>query len=171
MYNWFKKPVNVAPKASLSLLYKAVVAEVQTSFPDFNTDTEFDEQGDIELIGGAYHVIYDSMYVIVYNASKHGKPGASIERDFQLITGARDHRKVFQMRFTSAIKDEDSDEYVADRLRIDPNGDFTDAQVSEDRSGIKKLYHLSHCNSNFFIGNISAVDRKVNVELYYVLEH
>lgn len=171
MYNWFKKPVNVAPKASLSLLYKAVVMEVKENFPDFETNTDFIELDDIELIGGAYHLIYDCMYVIVFNAAKHGAPHSGITRSFNVITGLLDQRKILKLNFVSVTKESESDDYVNMRLHISPSDDLTDAQVSEDRSGIRKLYHLQQCNSTFHIGEICCKDGRVNVELYYVLEH
>lgn len=170
MYNWFKRPLNVSPKASLSLLYKAVVAEVQETFPDFNTDTEYAEDEDIDLIGGAYHVIYDSLYVIVYNAAKHGRSGDSIDRQFGLQEGPN-LKKILSLELGSVIRDNDDEAYVLGRLELHPDDDMTDAQVSEDRSGIRKLYHLEQCTPGFSISQLTCRDRKVIITLSYSLEH
>lgn len=171
MYNWFKKPVNVAPKASLSLLYKAVVAEVKQSFPDFDTATEFEENDDIELVGGAYHVLYDSMYVVVYNAAKHGRPETPIERKFSIVIVPETSQKVLLLQITSAIRDGESESYVDGRLAVQPGEDIDDAQVSEDRSGIKKLYQLERADKNFSVKTIACHQRKVSVQLAYLLAH
>ncbi|MDB5791439.1 MAG: hypothetical protein JWQ80_1463 [Massilia sp.] len=171
MYNWFKRPLNVAPKASLSLLYKAVVAEVRETFDQFQTGTDFEASDDIEVMGGAYHVLYDSLYVIVYNAAKHGKVGEQLQRKFRLVEPGRHTRKLLLLEITSIIKDSETEQYVQQRLTVDPNDDMTDAQVSEDRSGIRKLFHLQQINKNFAIGEVSCRDRKVIVSLAYALEH
>jgi hypothetical protein len=170
MYNWFKRPLNVSPKASLSLLYKAVVAEVQETFPDFSTDTEYEEERDIDLIGGAYHVIYDSLYVIVYNAAKHGRFGDGINRYFSLQDGMN-IKKTLTLEIASTIRDTDDEKYVNGRLEVHPDDDMTDAQVSEDRSGIRKLHHLAQCTPGFSISQLTCRDRKVIITLKYTLEH
>lgn len=171
MYNWFKKPANVSPQASLSLLYKAVVAEVREAFPEFDTSTDFDDARDIKLVGGAYHVLYDSFYVIVYNAAKHGKAGEELERNFELIDDTVERRKMLNINVTSLIKDNESEDYVRSRLVLDRTQDLDDAQVSEDRSGIRKLYFLEHWNRDFCIGDIYCRNRKVTVNLTHALEH
>jgi len=169
MYTWFKRPINVSPKASLSLLYKAVVEEVRESFGDFSTDTDFEEYDDIEIYGGAYHILYDSFYVVVFNAAKHGKAHSPIQKSFKLASLGE--LKFLSINITSELKDGDSEEFVSERLKLNPEDDTHDAQVSEDRSGIRKLHHLMHCNSNFLIHKIECVDRKVNVALDLILEH
>jgi hypothetical protein len=171
MYNWFKKPISVSPKASLSLLYKAVVAEVQESFSGFETATQFDELDDIELMGGAYHVVYDSFYVVIYNAAKHGDTNAQIQRNFWIQKDTVTNRKVVVMEITSSIKDTDDESVIQNRLMIKPEDDLSDAQVSEDRSGIRKLYNLQNSHKNFSVKNISCQNRKVKVELLYALEN
>lgn len=170
MYNWFKRPLNVSPKASLSLLYKAVVAEVKEIFPDINTNTDFEEHEDIELVGGAYHVLYDSLYVIIYNAAKHGKSGADISRYFTIVEGINS-KKILVLNISSIVCDEETDEYVNSRLSINPDDDMTNAQVSEDRSGIRKLHHLVQCTPNFQINQIGCNSRKVIITMSYLLEH
>jgi len=170
IYNWFKKPANVSPKASLSLLYKAVVFEVKEVFQDFETGTDFDLNNDVEIVGGAYHVLYDSFYVIVYNAAKHGKSREHLERSFRIVETPGEPVKRLIIEISSTIQDEHTEEYVNKRLAIDPN-DIQGAQVSETRSGIRKLYQLQETNCAFSIGNIFCRDRKVVVELIYNLEH
>lgn len=171
MYGWFKRPLSVSPKASLSLLFKAVVAEVRDVFSHLHADTSFDEQNDIEIIGGAYHVLYDAFYVVVYNAAKHGKVGEQIEREFQLGYDKSARCVEVRITITSAIRDSDSEQFVNERLSVSPNDDIANAQLNETRSGIKKLYHLQNSDSNFSILNILCEGRKVVVAMAYKLEH
>ena len=171
MYNWFKRPSNVSPKVSLSQLYKAVVAEVKGFFHDFDTATDFEPSDDIELIGGMYHNLYDSFYVIVYNAAKHGKAGEGIQKNFTIVERSEKPKKLLKIEITSTIKDEDTDDSVNQILAIKPGDDITDAQVSEARSGLRKLHQLQHFNKDFAIESIGCSNRKVTVVLTYALEH
>lgn len=170
MYNWFKRPVNVSPKASVPLLYRAVVAEVQATFPDFSTPTDYVEDDEIELMGGAYHVLYDSLYVVVYNAAKHGKQNGEIRRTFQLAP-SRDAMKALHVTLTSDIKDVDGEVEVSDRLTVKPDDDISNAQLSETRSGLRKLHHLQQTDKNFRIEKITCEQRQVTVSYSYALEH
>ena len=118
MHGWFKRPISVSPKASLSLLYKAVVAEVRETFPNFDADTDFEENEDIELVGGPYHVLYDAFYVVVYNAAKHGHPDGEIDREFGILHDHERRRRAVVVTITSDIRDDASEEFVNERLRI-----------------------------------------------------
>ncbi|EKF9409551.1 hypothetical protein ACRFW0_001616 [Vibrio cholerae] len=167
MYGWFKKPQSVSPKASLNLLYKAVVAEVQQSYASFNPDTHFDEAEDVELVGGSYHVLYDALYVIVFNAAKHGKPLGCISRHFLI-----DQDEVSQFAkviFSSEILDEVCECAVNNRLMIADDTSIDDAQLHERTSGIKKLYHLQKYDKCFKILKIKCENRKVCIEMIYRL--
>lgn len=168
MYGWFKRPLSVSPKASLSLLYKAVVAEVKETFVHFDADTIFDEENDIELIGGPYHVLYDAFYVVIYNAAKHGKSPSGLLRSFTIYNG-EEHKVI--VTITSGIKDEDTECYVNERLKITSESDIDNAQSSEERSGIRKLYHLQRNDPNFRIERIICENRKVIISISYSLEY
>ena len=169
MHGWFKRPISVSPKASLSLLYKAVVSEVAGFFNDFVVNTDFEEVDDIELVGGAYHVLYDAFYVVIFNAAKHGKKGGEINK-FLGFLRSEGQRKVL-IRISSEIRDEESEELVNSRLRVNPEDDIAGAQMREDRSGIKKLYNLQKTDPYFGIEEIVCRDRKVTVAMTYSLEH
>ncbi|EGR1081191.1 hypothetical protein D6V07_01925 [Vibrio cholerae] len=157
----------MSPKASLNLLYKAVVAEVQQSYASFNPDTHFDEAEDVELVGGSYHVLYDALYVIVFNAAKHGKPLGCISRHFLI-----DQDEVSQFAkviFSSEILDEGCECAVNNRLMIADDTSIDDAQLHERTSGIKKLYHLQKYDKCFKILKIKCENRKVCIEMIYRL--
>lgn len=169
MYGWFKKPQSVSPKASLSLLYKAVVAEVQQSFSSFHPDTNFEEEEDVELVGGAYHVLYDALYVIVFNAAKHGKPLGDIHRKFSI--GEDEVSHFARVSFSSEILDQDCECYINTKLAITDDTPIEDAQLHERTSGIKKLYHLQKYDESFEILKVECENRKVNIEMIYRLGH
>ena len=156
----------MAPKASLSLLFKAVIEEVRDTFPLFK-DIDGDNQFDFELFGGAYHVIYDALYVIIYNAAKHGKPTSHLEKFYTVDPS---NYKII-VSVSSDIKDSDNEDYINSRLQVDQEMDIDNAQLSEDRSGIKKLYHLMKYDNNFVIEKIECSNRKVNIIFSYKVLH
>ncbi|MBW0278811.1 hypothetical protein B4O99_04515 [Shewanella xiamenensis] len=164
---WFKKPQSVSPKASVSLLYKAVVSEVQQSYEQFNPDTDFDEKTDIELYGGVYHIFYDALYIIIFNAAKHGKLNGKISRKFTIEESNQDKKVYFEIM--SEISDVDDDEYVSERLKIQPDDDLNNAQLIENRSGIKKLHNLKLIDKNFNIEIIECKNRIVKTAFSYKL--
>ncbi|KRP49592.1 hypothetical protein TU75_16220 [Pseudomonas poae] len=171
MYGWFKRPLSASPKASLPLLYKAVVAEVRVYFTDFEVDTEFEEAYDIQLVGGPYHVIYDALYVIVYNAAKHGKPSGEVLRNFKLTPSRKGKLGFISVTITSQIKDSDTEQSIREKLEIKPGDDINNAQLLEGRSGIKKLHQLQQSDPNFNIESIICENRTVSVSVSYTLEH
>lgn len=168
MSSWFKRPQSVAPKAALSLLYKAVVAEVHDSFPEFSPELDFgDDQ--IELMGGAYHVLYDAFYVVIYNAAKHGKKKGVITREFKIIKN--ENLAAVNVIITSEIKDCDDEDFIRSRLKVSSSDDILNAQLKEDRSGIKKLYNLQANDPSFVINEIECKFRKVIVDMSYLVVH
>jgi hypothetical protein len=167
MYGWFKRPQSVSPKASLGLLYKAVVAEVQQTFREFTPKTDFDELSDIEVVGGAYHVIYDAFYVVVYNAAKHGKFDGDVTRKFGVLQ--KRGESAIQIKITSEIDDSVSEQDVNVRLNSGASADIENAQLHEVRSGISKLYNLQKYDNKFIISEIICRNRIVEIEFHYLL--
>jgi len=154
MNTWFKRPVSVSPKASLSLLYKAVVAEVKETFPDFDPDTDYDEMNDIELVGGPYHVIYDAFYVVVYNAAKHGRSAGTVVKEFVVSKALNGVSGELRITIASDIKDDHSEQFVAERLVIQPGDDIDNAHLSEGRSGIRKLHQIERSDRKFKVREV-----------------
>lgn len=163
---WFKRPPNVSPKTSLGLLYKAVVCEVQDTFHNFSPNTTFDEKTDVEIMGAANH-IYDALYVIVFNAAKHGKIDGQLEYKYSVVMDVKPKLKI---KIRSEIRDEDDENHVCQQLMVNPNENVDDAQTFENRSGIKKLYHLQKYDEKFVIDNLSCENRFVEIAFSYTLE-
>jgi hypothetical protein len=169
MSSWFKRPPSVSPKASLSLLFRAVVAEVKESFPGFHPAID-DTGGEIELFGGAYHVIYDSFYVAVFNAAKHGKNEGQVSRNFYVEKDA-DGFNIVVCEITSELNDCDSEDGVADKLKVAPDEleGIENAQIFEGRSGIRKLHQLVLSDNHFSIRHIKVENRRVSLAFAYEL--
>lgn len=169
MQTWFKKPLIAAPKASLGLLYRAVVDEVRTSFPNLVPAADV-PGGEIELLGGAYHVIYDALYVIIYNAAKHGNPAGRVEAAFSILESGQFGRTLVA-EIVSELRVDDSPVEIGRRLLEARELDIDGAQVYENRSGIPKLYQLQKGNPSFFVQEIKCEGRRVVVVLNHLLEH
>ena len=120
-------------------------------------------------MGGAYHVIYDALYVIIYNAAKHSKHKGKVERVFKLqkVNGSG----AITITVSSQNKDSESDEYIRERINLSESDDIDNAQLCESRSGIRKLYHLQKYNRDFFLDRITCENRCVVVEISYRLGH
>ena len=72
---------------------------------------------------------------------------------------------------TSEIPDSETEKAVIERLKICPTDDIVNAQLSEGRSGLRKLRQLATADENFKILNIDCFNRKVVVQVAYILEH
>lgn len=169
MYGWFKRPSNISPKASISLLYDAVVAEVKDTFPAFDPSATSSDCDDIELIGGAYHVFYDSFYVVLFNAAKHGNPRRPVRRRFSISTEKK--IKQLEIEIANSIRPGDYAIEVQEIIRQRKNANHDDATLYENRSGIPKLMQLAHSRKEFEIEFLDVVGEEVVVRLKYTLEH
>ena len=169
MYGWFKRPSNISPKASLALLYDAVVAEVRDTFPSFNPRTQVSDLGDIELVGGAYHVLYDAFYVVVFNAAKHGDPCMPVRRRFSI--SIHNNKKHLQIEVVNSLNPKDKAVEVADIVKWRKEVDHSDANSYEQRSGIPKLMLLEETRKEFSVDFLDVVGNDLVVRLSYALDH
>jgi predicted CopG family antitoxin len=169
MYGWFKRPSNISPKASLALLYDAVVAEVKDTFPAFDPSTTSSDYDDIELIGGAYHVLYDSFYVVLFNAAKHGHTTRRVRRRFSI--SVEKGVKRLEIEIANSIKTSDCAEDVKKIIDQRKKANHDDATLYENRSGIPKLMQLAHSRKEFEIEFLDVIAEEVVVRFTYALEH
>jgi hypothetical protein len=168
MFGWFKRPSIVAPKASVALLFDAIVAEVRDTIPDFKLEANDGSGGNDEIVGAVYHLVYDSLAVVVANAAKHGDRSRPARRRIQILTG-KDKRLIVE--FTSSIHpDEDSDAVKA-TIEQRKRADFIDANLYQGKSGISKLKLLQHMRHDFWLEQYEVVGNEVQVRLAYALEH
>lgn len=168
MFGWFKRPSIVAPKASVALLFDATVAEVRDTLPDFNPQSDDCSEGEIELIGDVYHLVYDSLAVVVANAAMHADRNQPVKRKFEIIPG-KEKRLIVEL--SSTIKPSDDPLEVSRIIESRKKADFQDANLYQGKSGISKLKLLAHKRQDFVLEQYEVLGNEVKVRLAYVLEH
>lgn len=168
MLGWFKRPSIVAPKASVSLLFAATVAEVKDTIHDFDPqDADYSEE-EIELVGGFYHLVYDSLAIVVGNAAKYADRSHPLRRKFEIV---RDKGKRLVVEICSSIKATDDPAKISADIEAHKKADFQDANLYDKKSGISKLLLLAHNRQDFELDQYAVVGDEVQVRLIYALEH
>ena len=147
------------------------MAEVKETFDNFDVETDYVKESDVELVGGAYHDLYDAFYVVVYNAAKHGKKNGKVTRDFEIAISQDGKLSAVLVTISSEISDDEVAEEIAERLKVKPEDDIVNAQVEEGRSGIRKLHQIASANESFKVVLVDCIDRKVTVKVALMLEH
>ncbi|MCV0437434.1 MAG: hypothetical protein K5880_02295 [Hydrogenophaga sp.] len=146
---WFNKPSIASPSADIALLFKAVVSEIKGQFPDFHPALAVDDQG-FMLNGGVYHVIYDALFILIYNAAQKGKADGTLKMDLDL--NEADGKKLINIRVESELMPGEEISKVAHSINAALQEDCEDALVIEGRSGIKKLRRMEQAG---YIRNVS----------------
>lgn len=157
--SWFNKPSIASPSADISLLFKAVVSEVKSLEPAYDPEVIVNDSGFI-LNGGTYFVLYDALFILIYNAAQKGRPDGVLIMNIGLeeIEG----NKRVSIRLTSEIRSCDCIEVVRASILTALEGDCEDALVVEGRSGIKKLRRMEQEGNiedvtfNFDVRKVSA---------------
>lgn len=147
--SWFNKPSIASPSAELFLLFKAVVSEIQGFFADFDPTLVVDEQGYV-IRGGAYFVIYDALFIIIYNAAKYGRKDGRLH--FGVIIEDRGGETNFKIEITSQLTPETDIGAVQEAIYSALCDDCEDALIVEGRSGIRKLKRLEQ---DLYIQNVN----------------
>ncbi|MCD2449852.1 hypothetical protein GO003_005570 [Methylicorpusculum oleiharenae] len=168
VFEWFKRPSIVAPKASLSLLFDAIVAEIKDTTPDFNPQEDENSNGEVELVGGAYHIVYDSLAVVVANAAKHGDRSRPVRRNFEITSGKQ---KLLIVKISSSIRLSDDPAEVSAVIEERKKANFQDANLYQGKSGISKLLLLAHNRQDLSLEQYEVLGNEVHVRLTYDLEH
>lgn len=168
MLVWFKRPSIVAPKASVSMLFAATVAEVKDTIPDFDPQSADNSKEEIELVGNFYHLIYDSLAIVVGNAAKYADPNSPLKRNFEIVPG-KEKRLVIEI--CSSIKPTEDPVKVSENIEMHKNLGFEDANLYDKKSGISKLLLLASNRRDFALDQYEVVGMEVQVRLCYVLEH
>jgi hypothetical protein len=168
MFGWFKRPSIVAPKAFMSLLFDATVAEVRDTIPSFNPQSDDSSEGEIELVGDVYHLVYDSLAVVVANAAKHGDRSCPVRRRFEVIPGKV---KRLIVEISSSIRPSENPGDVSAIIEQRKSAKFDDANLYQGKSGISKLMLLQNARNDFAVEQYEVVGNEVKVRLAYALEH
>ncbi|WP_052742204.1 hypothetical protein [Stutzerimonas stutzeri] len=168
MLGWFKRPSIVAPKASVSLLFEATVAEAKDTVPDFEPQNADNSKEDIELVGSFYHLIYDSLAIVVNNAAKYSDRSRPLKRKFEIVPG-KEKRLVIEI--CSAIKPTDDPAEVSENIEKRKKAGYDDANLYDKKSGISKLLLLASNRQDFEMDLYAVVGNEVQARLIYALEH
>lgn len=168
MFGWFKRPSIVAPKATVSLLFDATVAEVKDTIPDFDPQAADSSKEPVELVGDFYHLIYDSLAIVVGNAAKYADRSKPLKRNFELV---RDRGKRLVVEISSLIKPTDNLDEVSATIEDRKRAYYMDANMYDRKSGISKLLLLSHNRPEFQLEKYEVVGNEVQVRFIYALEH
>ncbi len=168
MLGWFKRPSIVAPKATVSLIFAATVAEVRDTIPDFDPQNADDSKEDIELVGSFYHLIYDSLAIVVGNAAKYADRNRPLRRKFEIVPGKK---KRLVIEICSSIKPTDDLYKVSDNIEKRKKVGFQDANLYDKKSGISKLLLLESNRQDFELDQYEVVGNEVQARLIYALEH
>lgn len=168
IFGWFKRPSIVAPKASLSLLFDAIVAEIKDTIPHFNPQKDENMNDEIELAGGAYHIVYDSLAVVIRNAAMHGDCSLPVKINFEITSNKR---KQLVVNISSSIRPTDDVAKVSAIIEERKKANFEDANLYQGKSGISKLILLGHNRQDFSLDQYEVLGNEVHVRLIYDLEH
>lgn len=168
MLGWFKRPSIVAPKASVSLLFAATVAEVKDTIPDFDPQNADNSKEDIELVGSFYHLIYDSLAIVVSNAAKYADRSRPLNRKFEIV---HTDKKRLYIEISSSIKPTDEPAEISSNIEMCKSAGFQDANLYDRKSGISKLLLLASNRKDFSLDQYAVVGNEVQARLIYALEH
>ncbi|MGM8930524.1 hypothetical protein [Salinicola halophyticus] len=168
MLGWFKRPSIVAPQASVALIFAATVAEVQDTIPDFDPQSGDDSTEEIELVGSFYHLIYDSLAIVVRNAAQYADRSRPLRRKFEIVPGKQ---KRLIIEICSSIKSADHPDDVSADIEARKGVGFQDANSYDKKSGISKLLLLASNRQDFELDQYEVVGNEVHARLVYALEH
>lgn len=165
--SWFNKPSIASPSAELTLLFRAVVSEIRGFFADFTPVLHIDEPGYI-IRGGVYFVIYDALFIIIYNAARYGKKQGELK--FGVTIKERASAVHFHISITSEISTEEDPETARYSIQSALEGDCEDALITEGRSGIKKLRRMEQDGYIRHV-NYAFEERKITATFEFVVDY
>ena len=136
---WFNKPTIVSPSANLSLLYKAVLSEIKSYKPYYKPNEINNDHPEFTISGGVYFIIYDALYILIYNAAVYGKKTGDLE--FTIVPHFEENK--IEITIASEASSGDADCVKAKNFITKAlEEDYTNANIIEGRSGIKKLNRM-----------------------------
>ncbi len=137
LVGWLTRPSNVSPSATLSLLFQAVILEVQGRYSGFFPKcVELGETG-IDMFGHRFHTFYDVLFVLVDNAAKHGDRAGEVHFEVQSNSVSPSTSEI-TMSVTSVLKSEqEKSSYQA--ITAAMNSDIGAAMLEDKNSGLRKI--------------------------------
>ncbi|KQY41769.1 hypothetical protein ASD46_15765 [Rhizobium sp. Root491] len=135
---WLTQPKNVSPSAPLSLLFNAVLVEVKEQLPGFDPTIVFNEERALDLFGHRYHYVYDMLYILVYNAGKHGEKKGVLSFDVTVTDDGTSAR----ISIESEMSEKATVEKVKKRIQVAMEAEIENAFKVDSFSGIRKIRAL-----------------------------
>ncbi|WP_370196510.1 hypothetical protein [Aurantimonas sp.] len=139
--SWFHRPRSTANTAKLSELFDVTFAEAEEHNPSFKPKVVKEGLEEIEIIGGAYHHLYDLISPIVTNASRHGKPDGEIRIRMQLRQITENEQRI-EVEITSELKEGDTEASVSAEIERTLSNAPVNAFIEEGKSGLRKLKQM-----------------------------
>lgn len=136
--SWFNKPSIASPSAKIDLLFNAVISEVKDYVARFEPNVIL--QGNLYYLNGSeYFVVYDALYILIFNAAVYGRKKGNIKF---IIDDSLSKKFI---RFTVVSEVESYDSWQASKRKIKAKlyaanqEGAQDANITEKGTGIKKL--------------------------------
>lgn len=137
LIGWLTRPSNVSPSATLSLLFQAVILEVQGRYQGFLPKcVEVGETG-IDMFGHRFHTLYDVLFVLVDNAAKHGNRDGELNFEVKSNTVSQVNSKI-TMSVTSGLKT-GHEGASCEAIIAAMNSDIGSAMLEDRNSGLRKI--------------------------------
>jgi hypothetical protein len=137
LIGWLTRPSNVSPSATLSLLFLAVILEVQGRYQGFFPKcVEVGETG-IDMFGHRFHTFYDALFVLVDNAAKHGNRDGELHFEVRSNTVSQVNSEI-TMSITSSLKAGD-ERASCEAITTAMNSDIGSAMLDDCNSGLRKI--------------------------------
>ncbi|MDF1717829.1 MAG: hypothetical protein P1U75_14330 [Antarcticimicrobium sp.] len=165
--SWFHQPQEMVPSAPLTLLFDAVMKEVQEAFPNFDPILEPQGVSEVTLTGGTYHIVYDALYILLGNAAKHGKQPIKIRRKLEFVRDKDNHRELLVVVATGCSDAQATK--IKDKMNEALSGDNSDANSLDHGSGFKKLAHLRDTTRELKRVEYSIENGEFGVNLFFEL--
>ncbi len=161
--NWLTRPSNISPSATLSLLFQAVVDEVQGRYSEFYPKLTEEGEVGIDIFGHRFHAIYDALFVLVDNAARYGKSGGEIK--FNVVSSKLPGVNTeISMSITSELKP-DSGENRRTSIEKAMSSDLGNAMLDAKDSGLRKVRTLVAETDELTQFSVSMLENSVKFQL------
>jgi hypothetical protein len=137
LFGWLSRPSNVSPSATLSLLFHAVVLEVQGRYQGFSPNVIETGETGIDMFGHRFHTFYDVLFVLVDNAAKHGKREGELHFEVR-SSETTDHSSDITMTVTSELAP-GTEGFSREAIEKAMRSKLGSAMLEDQNSGIRKI--------------------------------
>lgn len=137
LVGWLTRPSNVSPSATLSLLFQAVILEVQGRHQGFLPKcVEVGEAG-IDMFGHRFHTFYDILFILVDNAAKDGDREGEVHFEVRSNIVSQVISEI-TMTITSSLK-AGQEKASCEAITAAMNSDIGSAMLEDRNSGLRKI--------------------------------